>query len=60
MHPIAEAYKTCKRDPVDGSLAEAIKVHAQACGVVAYVFNLHPDKVAEIVKEEYGLRLAQT
>jgi hypothetical protein len=46
----AEMYRDVKRTPRDGSLAEAIKCHAQACGFVAYAFDVHPDRVAQAVK----------
>lgn len=43
-------YRRIKRRPKEGTLFEAIKCHAQACGFVAYVFDVHPDRVAEAVK----------
>jgi len=48
---IVDLYEITKRKPRDGSLSEAIKVHAQACGYVAYALDLHPDRVAEAVAE---------
>lgn len=48
---LAEMYHRVKRRPKDGSLASAIRVHAQACGLVAYVFDIHPDGVAEAVRD---------
>jgi hypothetical protein len=47
----AEMYKDVIRKPRDGSISEAIKVHAQACGFVAYAFDVHPDRVARAVAE---------
>lgn len=35
--------------PEEGTAAYAIKQHSQACGVVAFVFNVTPDHVAERV-----------
>ena len=46
-----EMYNDVKRKPRDGSLDEAIKVHAQACGFVAYAYDVHPDRVARAVAE---------
>ena len=42
-------YGRAKRKPVDGSMREAVKCHAQACGFVAFVFDVHPDVVAKAV-----------
>ena len=47
-----EMYNDVKRKPRDGSLAEAVKVHAQACGFVAYAFDVHPDRVAQAVADQ--------
>ena len=49
---LAELYAKVKRIPREGSLSEAIKVHSQACGLVAYVFDVHPDVVARAVQHE--------
>jgi hypothetical protein len=49
--PFQEMYNRIKRPVRDGSLHEAIKAHAQACGFVAYVFDVHPDEVAEAVRD---------
>ena len=48
---MAEMYRRVIRPKSDGSLAEAIRNHSQACGFVAYVCNVHPDAVARVVKE---------
>lgn len=48
---LGDMYERIKRKPCDGSLAEAIKVHSQACGFLAYVFDLHPDVVARAVRD---------
>lgn len=42
-------YWRIKRKPEEGTLEPAIRTHAQACGMIAFLFNLHPDHVAEIV-----------
>lgn len=44
-------YRTVKREPDEGTASAAIRVHAQACGFVAYAFNVHPDYVARCVAE---------
>jgi hypothetical protein len=49
----AEMYKDVIREPRDGSVSEAIKVHAQACGFVAYAFDVHPDRVAQAVSLQW-------
>jgi hypothetical protein len=47
---IIELYYRIKREP-DGSLGDAIKAHAQACGFIAFLLDLHPDRVAEAIAE---------
>ena len=49
---MASLYALVKRPARDYSLTEAIRRHAQACGFVAYVYDVHPDRVAEAVKED--------
>ena len=36
----------------DRSLSAAIRYHAQACGVTAFIFDVHPDRVAQAVRDE--------
>jgi hypothetical protein len=43
---LARMYYLVKREPLEGTISEATKVHAQACGFVAYVADLTPDQVA--------------
>ncbi len=50
-HAFQEMYDRVKRPVREGSLHEAIKMHAQACGLVAYVYDVHPDEVAEAVRD---------
>lgn len=57
MSEMASLYYRVKRDPKEGTLADAIRVHAQACGFVAYVFDVHPDRVAEAVRDDMPYRL---
>ena len=45
MSELAAAYERVKRASVDYSLSEAIRHHSQACGLVAFVFDVHPDRV---------------
>lgn len=54
---MAALYYRVKREPLDGSISAAIRVHAQACGFVAYVFDTHPDRVAEAVRDDLPYRL---
>ena len=48
---MAGMYWKVKREPVENSLSEAIRHHAQACGHIAYLLNVHPDRVAEAVRD---------
>ena len=49
---MARVYHRIKRhSPEGGSLAGAIRDHSQACGIIAYLFDVHPDTVARAVKE---------
>jgi hypothetical protein len=43
---IQAAYERLIRHAEDGTPGEAIKVHAQVCGLLAYALNVHPDEVA--------------
>ncbi len=47
---LAEMYDRIKRPPNEGTATAAIICHAQACGFVAYAFDVHPDVVARAVK----------
>lgn len=47
----ADLYWSVKREPDEGTATAAIKVHAQACGLVAFVLNVHPDAIARAVAE---------
>jgi hypothetical protein len=38
-----------RREPLEGTAIAACRVHAQACGFVAYSFDVHPDHVAQAV-----------
>ncbi len=49
---LAQMYLNVKRAPSDSGIYQAIKVHAQACGLIAFVANVHPDDVALAVKRE--------
>lgn len=52
---MVDLYFRVRRKPKEGSLAEAIRCHAQACGFVAFTFDVHPDDVARAVKDQlYG------
>ena len=51
MSEMADLYERVKRPPRDGSISAASTVHAQACGFVAWVFDVHPDRVAEAVRD---------
>ena len=48
---IAALYWRIKRSPEEGTLAPAIRAHAQACGLIAYLFDIHPDEVARHVAQ---------
>ena len=48
---MAAMYRRVIRQPSEGTAGAAILVHAQACGFVAYAFNVHPDVVARAVQE---------
>lgn len=52
MREMAAMYRRVKRKPEEGTATAAIKCHAQACGFVAYAFNVHPDAVAREVAAE--------
>jgi hypothetical protein len=43
---IAACYRRVVREPLEGTAAAAIQEHTVACGLVAYVFGVHPDHVA--------------
>lgn len=50
---ISDLYWKLKRENTpEGSVSEAIRTHSQVCGLLAYIFNCHPDTIAVIVKEE--------
>lgn len=46
---LAQCYHRALRSPVEGTATAAIQEHAVACGLVAYVFGVHPDRVARAV-----------
>jgi hypothetical protein len=46
---LAEMYWRVIRVPTEGTAGAAIRCHAQACGFVAYAFDVHPDTVARAV-----------
>ena len=48
---LADMYERVIRRPNEGTATAAIVCHAQACGFVAYAFDVHPDVVARAVKE---------
>ena len=52
----AKLYWQVKREPKEGTIRDAITAHAQACGFVAYVADVHPDAVARAVRDYHGLR----
>lgn len=56
---MAAMYHRLKRVS-DGSLSEAVKHHSQVCGLIAYLFDVHPDTVAHAVAVAYGSPLAPT
>jgi hypothetical protein len=47
-------YRRVKRKPKEGTINDAIKCHSQACGLVAFAFDVHPDEVARDVAKERG------
>lgn len=49
----AALYWRLKRRPNEGTLAPAIKAHSQACGIIAYLFDMTPDEVARIVSRSF-------
>lgn len=51
---LAEMYRRVKRKPREGTITDAVRCHAQACGLVAYCFDVHPDRVAEAVSARLG------
>lgn len=48
---MAAMYHRVVRQPLEGTIGAAITVHAQACGFVAYAFNVHPDVVAKAIAQ---------
>lgn len=46
MRELADMYWRVKREPTEGTAACAIRCHAQAAGLVSFVFDVHPDTVA--------------
>jgi hypothetical protein len=54
---LAECYRRVKREPKEGTIAEALLEHAQACGLVAYVLGVHPDEVAKAAATEFVAEL---
>jgi len=48
---VTACYHRVRRTPEEGTSMAAIKEHTVACGLVAYVFGLHPDYVARCVAE---------
>lgn len=50
---ICQMYRRVKREPEEGTVSAAIVVHAQACGLIAYVLGMHPDAVARVVRDHY-------
>lgn len=47
---LAAIYHRVRRKPREGTMNDAIRCHTQACGVVSYVFDCHPDEVARAVR----------
>lgn len=50
---VSDCYHRVHRHPLEGTATAAIKEHSAACGLVAYVFGLHPDYVARCVAERH-------
>jgi len=48
---LSDMYWNVKRENKEGTITEAIKTHAQACGLVAFAANIHPDRVARAVRD---------
>jgi hypothetical protein len=48
---MAECYGRVVRAPREGTASAAIVEHSAACGLVAYVFGVHPDQVARAVAD---------
>jgi hypothetical protein len=48
---MAAMYQRVRRQPKEGTITAAILVHSQACGLVAYAYDVHPDAVARVVAE---------
>jgi hypothetical protein len=46
---IRALYRRVKRTPEEGTFEPAVRTHAQACGLIAFLLNVHPDVVARIV-----------
>lgn len=40
------------RKPLEGTAGAALKAKGQACGFVAYLFDVHPDRVASAVADD--------
>lgn len=58
---MARVYWRVKRHtPESTSLPGAIRDHAQACGVIAFLFDVHPDTVARAVNEYDEDRIRET
>lgn len=55
---VVAMYRRVRRVPDEGTAAAAIRAHAQACGFVAYAFNVHPDAVAGAVADDPAEALA--
>jgi len=48
----ADLYARIKRKPGEGTASEAMKCHSQACGMVAFMLDIHPDAVAGAVAKQ--------
>jgi hypothetical protein len=48
---VVACYHRVRREPIEGTAGAAIQEHSVACGLVAYVFGLHPDYVARCLAE---------
>jgi hypothetical protein len=51
---IAACYSRVVREPNEGTITAAIVEHSAACGLVAYVFGVHPDHVAVAVANTHA------
>jgi len=45
----ADMYWALKRRPLEGTASAAVQAHSQACGVVGWLLDWHPDRVARAV-----------